>query len=205
MTRRIPSRATSRRVIREPKNPRDGRCCRHIAGVSRTALIHAARPVVYGGIAPAYAPRPAFWAPPNRAYRRGWRKRLVSRHVRRFGVSASSARPLQSALAPSGVLERFLLRGVPATEKVPDWCCCRFAARRLESRRFLSCGESRSLRLSSRCTSRQRWWQLGIDEEPHFIRLSDEDRMVEILGGVLEARANILPLQIRVVSKNLIL
>ena len=31
----------------------------------------------------------------------------------------------------------------------------------------------------------QRWWQLGIDEEPHFIRLSDEDRMVEILGGIL--------------------
>jgi hypothetical protein len=31
----------------------------------------------------------------------------------------------------------------------------------------------------------QRWRQLGIDEEPHFIRLSDEDRMVEILGGVL--------------------
>jgi hypothetical protein len=31
----------------------------------------------------------------------------------------------------------------------------------------------------------QRWRHLGIDEEPHFIRLSDEDRMVEILGGVL--------------------
>lgn len=31
----------------------------------------------------------------------------------------------------------------------------------------------------------QRWRQLGIDEEPHFICLSDEDRMVEILGGVL--------------------
>ena len=45
----------------------------------------------------------------------------------------------------------------------------------------------------------------GIDEEPHFIRLSDEDRMVEILGGVLEARADVLPLQIKVVSKNLIL
>lgn len=79
----------------------------------------------------------------------------VSRHVRRFGVSASSARPLQPALAPSGVLERFLPRGAPATEKVPGWCCCRFAARRLEVRRFLSCGEPRSLRLSSRCTSRQ--------------------------------------------------
>ena len=31
----------------------------------------------------------------------------------------------------------------------------------------------------------QRWRQLRSDEEPHFIRLSDEDRMVEILGGVL--------------------
>jgi len=25
----------------------------------------------------------------------------------------------------------------------------------------------------------------GVDEEPHIIRLSDEDRMVKILGGVL--------------------
>lgn len=31
----------------------------------------------------------------------------------------------------------------------------------------------------------QRRWQLGVDEEPHVIRLSDEDRMVEILGGAL--------------------
>jgi hypothetical protein len=35
--------------------------------------------------------------------------------------------------------------------------------------------------------------------------LSDEDRVVEILGGVLEARADVFPLQIRVVRKNLIL
>jgi hypothetical protein len=56
-----------------------------------------------------------------------------------------------------------------------------------------------------RSESNRRWRQLGIDEKPHFIRLSDEDRMVEILGGVLEARADVLPLQIRVVSKNLIL
>jgi hypothetical protein len=31
----------------------------------------------------------------------------------------------------------------------------------------------------------QRRRQLGADEEPHDISLSDEDRMVEILGGVL--------------------
>ena len=36
VTRRMPSRATSRRAIRKRKNPRDGRCCRHIARVSRT-------------------------------------------------------------------------------------------------------------------------------------------------------------------------
>jgi hypothetical protein len=51
----------------------------------------------------------------------------------------------------------------------------------------------------------QRWWQLGIDEEPHAVRLSDEDGMVEILGGVLEAGADIFSFQVRVVSKNLIL
>lgn len=51
----------------------------------------------------------------------------------------------------------------------------------------------------------QRRRQLGVDEEPHVVRLSDEDRMVEILGGVLEARADVFPLQIRVARKNLIL
>ena len=52
---------------------------------------------------------------------------------------------------------------------------------------------------------RQRWRQLRFDEETHAIRLSDEDGMVEILGGVLEAGADIFSFQIRVVSKNLIL
>ena len=51
----------------------------------------------------------------------------------------------------------------------------------------------------------QRWRQLSIDEETHAIRLSDEDGMVEILGGVLEAGADIFSFQVRVVSKNLIL
>jgi hypothetical protein len=51
----------------------------------------------------------------------------------------------------------------------------------------------------------QRWRQLGIDEEPHAVRLSDKDGMVEILGGVLKAGADVLPLQVRVVGKNLIL
>lgn len=51
----------------------------------------------------------------------------------------------------------------------------------------------------------QRWRQLRVHEEPHVISLSDEDGMVEILGGVLQTRADVLPLQIRVVSKNLIL
>jgi hypothetical protein len=36
--------------------------------------VYVARPVVYGGIAPAYAPRPAVRAPLNRAYRRAWRR-----------------------------------------------------------------------------------------------------------------------------------
>jgi hypothetical protein len=36
--------------------------------------VYVARPVVYGGIAPAYAPRPAVRAPLNRAYRRVWRR-----------------------------------------------------------------------------------------------------------------------------------
>jgi len=51
----------------------------------------------------------------------------------------------------------------------------------------------------------QRWRQLGIDEETHAIRLTDEDGMVEILGGVLKAGADIFSFQVRVVSKNLIL
>jgi hypothetical protein len=51
----------------------------------------------------------------------------------------------------------------------------------------------------------QRWRQLRVDEETHAIRLSDEDGMVEILGGVLEAGADIFSFQVRVVSKNLIL
>jgi hypothetical protein len=36
--------------------------------------VYVARPVVYGGVAPAYAPRPAVRAPLNRAYRRVWRR-----------------------------------------------------------------------------------------------------------------------------------
>jgi hypothetical protein len=36
--------------------------------------VYVARPVGYGGIAPAYAPRPAVRAPLNRAYRRAWRR-----------------------------------------------------------------------------------------------------------------------------------
>ena len=36
--------------------------------------VYVARPVVYGGIAPAYAPRPAVRVPLNRAYRRAWRR-----------------------------------------------------------------------------------------------------------------------------------
>ena len=36
--------------------------------------IYAARPVVYGGFAPAYVPRPAVRVPLNRAYRRAWRR-----------------------------------------------------------------------------------------------------------------------------------
>ncbi|GEM_PF-3751356 len=103
-----------------------------------------------------YGPRPAVRARLNRVYRRGWRRGPGSRHMRRFGVSASSAHPLQPVLAPSGVLERFLPRGAPATEKVPGWCCYRFAARQPEGRRFLSFDEAQNLRLSSRCTSRQR-------------------------------------------------
>jgi len=51
----------------------------------------------------------------------------------------------------------------------------------------------------------QRWWQLGIDEEPHAVCLSDKDGMVEILGGVLKAGADIFSFQVRVVSKNLVL
>jgi hypothetical protein len=31
----------------------------------------------------------------------------------------------------------------------------------------------------------QRGWQLGVNEAPHVIRLSDEHRMVEVLGGIL--------------------
>lgn len=36
--------------------------------------VYVARPVAYGGIAPAYAPRPAVRAPLNLAYRRVWRR-----------------------------------------------------------------------------------------------------------------------------------
>jgi hypothetical protein len=36
--------------------------------------VYVARPVVYGGFTPAYAPRPAVRAPLNRAYRRAWRR-----------------------------------------------------------------------------------------------------------------------------------
>lgn len=115
-------------------------------------------------------------------------KGLVSRHVRRFGVSASSARPLQPALADASAAGNRTppnLSVVSISQPNVATSYRFFADRRREP-----------------C---QRWRQLGIDEEPHFIRLSDEDRMVEILGGVLEARADVLPLQIRVVSKNLIL
>jgi len=71
------------------------------------------------------------------------------------GVSAWSARPLQPAPAHSGVLERCLPRAAPATGRALDWSCYRFVARQLEGRRFLTCGEPRSLRLSSRCTIRR--------------------------------------------------
>jgi hypothetical protein len=36
--------------------------------------VYVARPVIYGGIAPAYVPRPVVRAPLNRAYRRVWRR-----------------------------------------------------------------------------------------------------------------------------------
>ena len=36
--------------------------------------VYVARPIVYSGITPAYAPRPAVRAPLNRAYRRVWRR-----------------------------------------------------------------------------------------------------------------------------------
>ena len=36
--------------------------------------VYVARPVIYGGIAPAYAPRPAVRLPLNRGYRRVWRR-----------------------------------------------------------------------------------------------------------------------------------
>ena len=36
--------------------------------------VYVARPVVYGNVAPVYAPRPAVRVPMNRAYRRAWRR-----------------------------------------------------------------------------------------------------------------------------------
>lgn len=36
--------------------------------------VYVSRPVIYGGVAPAYVPRPAVRAPLNRAYRRVWRR-----------------------------------------------------------------------------------------------------------------------------------
>ena len=154
-------------------------------------------------------------------------KGLVSRHVRRFDASASSARPLQPALAPSGVRERFLPRGAPATEQSqvgavadsqPDdlsaAALCHVANREVFVFRHDAPAASnrKPPNLSvigipqpnvatryrffadHRQKPCQRWRQLRSDEEPHFIRLSDEDRMVEILGGVLQACADVLPL-----------
>ena len=36
--------------------------------------VYVPRPVVYGNVAPVYAPRPAVRVPMNRAYRRAWRR-----------------------------------------------------------------------------------------------------------------------------------
>lgn len=36
--------------------------------------VYVARPVVYGGVTPAFVPRPAVRVPLNRAYRRAWRR-----------------------------------------------------------------------------------------------------------------------------------
>lgn len=36
--------------------------------------VSVSRPVIYGGVAPAYVPRPAVRLPLNRAYRRVWRR-----------------------------------------------------------------------------------------------------------------------------------